>query len=131
MTGNLHCMHPVRKLDHAPFVVPLRQYGTAYRMKLELHHLSLSFEADSKRTISSLPFNVLLWFLNVREINFCMRFRINLTIYITILYVGYINFSSNNNNYNNNSLLYYSARFLDKSSRFRLHHVRFCVCLCA
>ena len=31
-------------------------------MTLELHHLFLSFEADSKWTISSLPFNILLWF---------------------------------------------------------------------
>ena len=38
------------KLDHAPFVVPNRQYGTACRMTLELNHLALSFEADSKCT---------------------------------------------------------------------------------
>ena len=54
-------VHPIRKLDHSPFVVPHRQYGTACHMTLELHRLSLSFEADSKRTISSLPFNILLW----------------------------------------------------------------------
>ena len=53
-------VHPARKYDHAPFVVPHRQYGIAYRMTLEPHHLSLSFEAGSKRTISSLPFNILL-----------------------------------------------------------------------
>ena len=51
-----------RKLDHAPLVVMHRQYGTACRMTLELHHLSLSFEGYSERTISSLPFNILLWF---------------------------------------------------------------------
>ena len=61
-TGNSNHVHPVRKFDNAGTFVPHRQYGTACRMTLELHHLSLSFEADSKRTISSLPFNVLLWF---------------------------------------------------------------------
>ena len=49
------------KMDHAPFIVQHQQYGTAWRMTLELYHLSLSYKADSKNTISSLPFNVLLW----------------------------------------------------------------------
>ena len=51
MTGNSNRVHTIRKLYHAPFVVPHQQYGTACRMTLELHHLSLSFEADSKGTI--------------------------------------------------------------------------------
>ena len=55
-------VHPIRKFDHAPFVVPHQQYGTACHMTLELHHLSLSFEADSKCIISGLPFNILLCF---------------------------------------------------------------------
>ena len=60
-TDNSNHVHPVRKLDHAPFIVPYHQYGTVCRMTLELHNLSPSFEADSKRTISNSPFNVLLW----------------------------------------------------------------------
>ena len=37
--------------NHTPFIVPHRQYGTAYHMTVELHHLSLSFESGSKCTI--------------------------------------------------------------------------------
>ena len=60
MIGNSNHVHPIRKLDHVPFIMSHRQYGTAYHMTLKLHHLSLNFR--SRRTISSLPFNILLWF---------------------------------------------------------------------
>ena len=43
----------------------------ACRMTLELHHMSLSFEADSKHIISCLPFNILLWFKRSWDQLFC------------------------------------------------------------